>query len=103
MPVTQLTNAKALETWDHEHIIHPQLPRGSDVPPVIMVDASGVYVRDVNGRQYLDATGSGVWCGQVGHGRRELADVGRDQLSGWNSFARFGITPTNQPSVCLSD
>jgi adenosylmethionine-8-amino-7-oxononanoate aminotransferase len=101
MAITQLPDAKTLEGWDRKHIIHPQFPRDSAATPVVMVEGSGVFVRDINGRQYLDATGSGVWCGQVGHGRRELADVGREQLERMEFFCSFW-NYTNDQSVRLS-
>lgn len=101
MALTDLSNTKALEAWDREHIIHPQLPRGSSPTPIVMVEGSGVHVRDINGREYLDATGSGVWCGQVGHGRTELAEVARDQIARLEFFCSFW-NYTNEPAVRLS-
>jgi PLP-dependent transaminase len=102
MATTQLTDPEALEAWDRDHIIHPQLTRPATVKPVVMADGDGVTVRDVHGREYLDATGSGVWCGQVGHGRRELAEVARQQIEQLEFFCSFW-NYTNEPAIRLSE
>jgi putrescine aminotransferase len=102
MPETQLKKPEALAAWDQEHIIHPQLVRPPTISPVVMAEGDGVVVRDVFGREYLDATGSGVWCGQVGHGRAELADVARRQIEKLEFFCSFW-NYTNEPAILLSE
>jgi len=102
MAETQLTDREALAAWDSGHIIHPQLVRPQTIRPVVMAEGEGVYVRDVYGREYLDATGSGVWCGQVGHGRRELAEVARQQIEKLEFFCSFW-NYSNEPAILLSE
>ena len=46
----------------------------------MMHRGEGLYVWDVQGRRYLDATSGGVWCVNVGYGRASIADAVRDQL-----------------------
>ncbi len=48
-----------------------------DAPPVA-VEAFGSTIRDADGREYLDAAGGAIVV-NVGHGRREIADVMADQ------------------------
>jgi adenosylmethionine-8-amino-7-oxononanoate aminotransferase len=102
MAETQLTDREALAAWDSEHIIHPQLVRPQTIRPVVMAEGDGVNVRDIYGREYLDATGSGVWCGQVGHGRRELAEVARHQIEKLEFFCSFW-NYSNEPAILLSE
>ena len=68
-----LTGAEALVQRDRDLLIHPYLPTcvksGS-----IMREGDGCRLRDVEGREYLDATG-GLWLAQVGHGRAEIAEA----------------------------
>ena len=46
--------------------------------PPVAVEASGSTIRDAEGREYLDAAGGAIVV-NVGHGRREIADVMADQ------------------------
>ncbi|TQN27724.1 hypothetical protein FHX37_4453 [Haloactinospora alba] len=48
----------------------------ADVP--VITSGDGVYVRDADGRRYLDGL-SGLFVSQVGHGRTEIADAIADQ------------------------
>lgn len=55
----------------------------------MMHRARGCTIEDSHGRSYLDAVG-GLWCVNVGYGRRELAEVMRDtagQLGYYHSFS----------------
>ncbi|MFI9274332.1 aspartate aminotransferase family protein [Kitasatospora sp. NPDC052896] len=55
---------------------------------VILVEGSGCYVRDINGRVYLD--GSAVLgLMQVGHGRRELAVAAATELTTLERLRRW--------------
>ena len=45
----------------------------------IITRAEGCYIYDSDGNALLDAM-AGLWCVQVGYGRKELADAARDQM-----------------------
>jgi beta-alanine--pyruvate transaminase len=47
--------------------------------PRILASASGMFYRDRDGREILDAT-AGLWCVNAGHGRPEIADAVARQL-----------------------
>ena len=47
---------------------------------VVIDRGEGIYLTDVQGRRYIDAT-SGLWVVAVGHGRQELADVAARQMA----------------------
>jgi putrescine aminotransferase len=53
-----------------------------------MTEGSGCRLRDVEGREYLDATG-GLWLAQIGHGRSEIADVAAAQMRRLEYFTSF--------------
>ena len=76
-----------LAAVDRELIIHPYLAR-SVSERVIMSSGSGCRLRDVEGREYLDATG-GLWLAQIGHGRREIAEVAARQMEQLEYFMSF--------------
>src|SRR4051794_1661828 len=59
-------NFTRMGTFEHE-----------DVP--VIVRGEGCYVWDDAGRRYLDGL-SGLYCVNVGHGRREIQDAAAEQL-----------------------
>jgi putrescine aminotransferase len=77
----------ALEKTDRAHIIHPYLPSSYE-ERVIMTRGHGCSLTDVNGKDYLDATG-GLWLAQIGHGREEIARVAAEQISTLEYFTSF--------------
>lgn len=83
-----------LATIDAAHHLHPF----SDMKELnargtrIIERAEGVYIYDSNGRKYLDAF-AGLWCVNVGYGRRSIADAAYRQMQElpyYNTF--FGTT-----------
>ena len=42
--------------------------------PRLLESAKGMYYRDVDGNQVLDAT-AGLWCVNAGHGRSEITEA----------------------------
>ena len=76
-----------LAAVDRELIIHPYLAR-SVTERVIMAAGSGCRLRDVEGREYLDATG-GLWLAQIGHGRPEIAAAAAQQMEQLEYFMSF--------------
>lgn len=48
--------------------------------PMVMVEGQGLRVKDINGREYLDAVSGGVWTVNVGYGRESIARAVHDQL-----------------------
>lgn len=51
--------------------------RSADLP--VLVRGEGAYVWDAEGRRFLDGL-SGLFCVQLGHGRRDLAAVAAEQM-----------------------
>jgi PLP-dependent transaminase len=80
-------DASSLEKTDRAHIIHPYLPASYE-ERVIMVSGKDSTLTDVNGKEYLDATG-GLWLAQIGHGREELGQVAAEQISTLEYFTSF--------------
>ncbi|MEQ8654146.1 MAG: aminotransferase [Kiloniellales bacterium] len=74
-----------------KHILHPWEAMG-DFPNDwrgFLSHAEGIYVYDSEGKKLIDGP-AGMWCTQVGYGRRELADTMAEQAmkmayySPWN-------------------
>jgi len=62
-------------------IIHPwqDLKTADHSENHALVRAEGIYVYDLEGKRYIDAP-AGMWCINVGYGRREIADAAARQL-----------------------
>jgi adenosylmethionine-8-amino-7-oxononanoate aminotransferase len=86
---------------DLAHLIHPHLAPG-ELHRMIVAAGEGCTIRDVEGREYLDATGGGLWANLVGHGRRELAEVARDELARLGFFCSYWDF-TNRPAIELAE
>ena len=92
-----------LQGIDLESHLHPYT-NFADIAergPLIMNDAQGVRVRDLKGREYIDAM-SGLWCCDVGYGRLEIAEAIAEQarrLAFFHSF--FGMA--TEPTIRLAD
>jgi putrescine---pyruvate transaminase len=64
---------------DRQHQIHSLHHPVDLVDSLICVKGQGIYVWDINGKQYIDGL-SGLWNVNVGHGRSELADAAAAQM-----------------------
>ncbi|MDD9304983.1 MAG: aminotransferase class III-fold pyridoxal phosphate-dependent enzyme [Desulfobacter sp.] len=61
---------------------------------MIIVEGKGLMVKDIRGREYLDASSGGVWSVMVGYGRDSIADAVCAQLKKMPYFAGvFGNVP----------
>jgi L-2,4-diaminobutyrate transaminase len=85
-----------LTAWDRDHFFHPSTSMGAhargEAPSRIIASGEGVYITDTSGRRSLDAFG-GLYCVNVGYGRREIADAISDQarkLAYYHAYAGHG-------------
>jgi len=69
-------------TSDKAHVWHhlSQHKAYETTDPMVMVEGQGLRVKDINGKEYLDAVSGGVWTVNVGYGRESIANAVRDQL-----------------------
>ena len=73
------TTSAALEA-DRAHWVHPIHHPSAHQQPRVWVEGRGSTIKDADGREYLDGL-AGLWNVHVGHGRRELADAARAQMT----------------------
>jgi adenosylmethionine-8-amino-7-oxononanoate aminotransferase len=66
----------------------------------VWVSGSGAVIVDNRGREYIDGL-SGLWNVNVGHGRRELADAARDQMTRL-AFHSSYAGGSNEPAITLA-
>jgi L-2,4-diaminobutyrate transaminase len=100
--MTQGTS-RELGEIDRQSLLHPftALADHLEAGPHVIVEGNGIRVRDADGREYLDAM-AGLWCVNVGYGRRELCDAAAEQmrrLPFYHSFASMA----NEPAIRLAE
>jgi putrescine aminotransferase len=66
-----------------------------------MQSASGSHVVDETGRRLLDGL-AGLWCVNVGYGRREIADAVQRQILELSFYPSFFNT-TTEPTILLAE
>ncbi len=86
--VTGLESARIISE-DKAHVWHhlSQHKPLETTDPLVIVEGKGLRVKDINGREYLDAVSGGVWTVNVGYGRESIADAVREQLAKMCYFA----------------
>lgn len=67
----------------------------------VAVGGDGCYVIDSTGRRLLDGL-AGLWCTNVGYGRREIVDAVTRQMQQLAYYPSFFNT-TTEPTICLAD
>ena len=87
---------------DRAHSLHPWTNFGSFEKDgsLVIARGEGCYLWDAEGRRYLDAVG-GMWCTNIGLGRRDMAQAIADQVERL-AFANSFVDVTNEPSARLS-
>ncbi len=101
--VGQEFDSAALVASDRGSFFHPftaiadQQANGA----LVMVEANGSRIIDASGQEFIDAA-AGLWCVNVGYGRREISDAIAAQSQKLPYFHSFnGIS--NEPSIRLSE
>lgn len=92
-----------LKVLDHKHHLHPFTDHGAlsiDERRVIS-RADGVWLWDTDGNRMLDGM-AGLWCVNVGHGRQEIVEAVRAQMSELSYYNTFFKT-THPPVIELSE
>ena len=93
---------KEIQALDSAHFLHPftDFKDLASQGARVIERGEGIYVWDSEGHQLFDAM-SGLWCVNVGYGRRELADAAHQQMMKLPFYNSFFQT-TNEPAVRLA-
>ena len=91
---------------DRRHYLHPftDYKQLEAVGSRIITHAEGVYLWDSDGNRILDGM-AGLWCVNIGYGRKELAEVAQRQmceLPYYNSFFQTAHPPAIELSGLLA-
>jgi putrescine aminotransferase len=95
------------QALDAAHYLHPFTDHGDlgRKGTRLITRAEGVYLYESEGRRILDGM-SGLWCVNLGYGRRELADAAYRQLQElpyYNSFFQVAHPPAIELARLLVD
>jgi putrescine aminotransferase len=97
-------NASNEEIWeqDRRHHVHPfhHFVSHDEHGSLIIDQGRGAYLKDIEGREYFDAVG-GMWCTNIGLGRKEMADAIAGQASKL-AYANPFTDMSNEPAARLS-
>src|SRR5690242_4827480 len=83
-------SAAELKNENARYQLHPMAHAGSvrQTPPDIIARGDGSFIWDIDGHRLVDAVG-GLWCANLGFGRREIRDAivaQLDELPFYNTF-----------------
>ena len=95
-----LTN---LQTRDVETLIHPytNLDAHRTVGPLVLEQAKGIYVYDVDGKPYIEGM-AGLWCASLGYGNEELVEAAASQMRKL-SFTHIFSGRSHDPAIELAE
>lgn len=95
-----LTN---LQTRDVETLVHPytNLDAHRRKGPLVLENAKGIYVYDVDGKPYMEAM-AGLWCASLGYGNEELVEAAANQMRKL-SFTHLFTGRSHDPAIELAE
>jgi putrescine aminotransferase len=95
-------DTKAIQAMDSAHYIHSFTDHGDLATrgARVITRADDIYVWDSEGKKILDGM-SGLWCVNVGYGRKEIADAAYQQMMELPYYNSFFQT-TNVPAAKLA-
>jgi L-2,4-diaminobutyrate transaminase len=93
----------SLEEMDRQSLFHPSTSIADHLAngPTIISSASGVRVRNHQGRDFIDC-GAGLWCVNVGYGRAELGEAAAKAMAELGYYHLFS-SYSNEPIIRLAD
>ncbi|BFT72166.1 aspartate aminotransferase family protein [Paenibacillus sp. P36] len=94
--MSNLPTKEELLEKDRKYVWHHMSAHNEN--PMILASGEGSWVTDVDGNRYLDGM-SGLWCVNVGHGRKEIAEAAAAQMM---KLAYATMVQSHIPSIELA-
>lgn len=95
---TESNETKDLMQKDKDHLWHAMHKFDENNSPMIATEGKGSWFTDTKGDKYLDGV-SGLWCLNLGHGRKEIAQAAYEQMI---NLSYFPLTLSHKPAIELS-
>ncbi|MFD0697964.1 aspartate aminotransferase family protein [Paenibacillus sp. GCM10027628] len=94
--VSDAVTKEGLLEKDRKYVWHHMSPHNDH--PMIIESGEGSWVQDIEGNRYLDGM-SGLWCVNVGHGRKEIAEAAAAQMM---KIAYSTLVQSHVPAIELA-
>lgn len=88
-----------LQKVDEKYLWHAMKGSGPNPANLVIKKAEGAWITDIDGNRYLDGM-SGLWCVNVGYGRKELALAAYEQLQ---EMPYYPLTQSHIPAIKLAE
>lgn len=98
MSKTEILDHEKLVNQDNAHLWHAMSRHVEGGLPMIAESGEGAWFTDLNGNRYMDGV-SGLWCLNLGHGRKEIVDAAAEQMM---KLSYFPLTLSHTPAIELS-
>ncbi|MEH6551936.1 MAG: aminotransferase [Pseudomonadales bacterium] len=97
----EMTDTQLVQEGDNRHFIHPWEDMGylGSNERTVAEYGEGIYLYDAEGNKLIDGP-AGMWCTQIGYGRKEMADAIAEQVMKMPYFSPFSLT--NNVAVTLA-
>lgn len=92
-----------LSELDKKHFLHPTSSikqQQAEGPAKIFEKGEGIYLYDLKGDKFIDGL-SGLWNVNIGHGREEIGEVAKEQISKL-AFTSAFATYSHEPAIRLA-
>ncbi|WNS73538.1 aminotransferase [Bacillus sp. DTU_2020_1000418_1_SI_GHA_SEK_038] len=83
---------------DQDHLWHAMSRFVEGGKTMVAESGEGAWFTDIDGNRYLDGV-SGLWCLNLGHGRKEIVDAAAEQMM---KLSYFPLTLSHIPAIQLS-
>ena len=96
-----LENFKQIRSFDNENFVHPweSMKKVGTNNRTFAETADGIYIFDEKGQKLIDGPG-GMWCVQIGYGRKEMAEVIANQVTKMPYYSPWNMSAS--PSALLA-
>ena len=88
-----LENIEKIQSFDNKNFVHPweYMKDVGQNKRMFAEKAEGVYLYNENGEKLIDGHG-GMWCVQIGYGRREMAEAISEQILKVPYYSPFNMS-----------
>ena len=96
-----LENFEQIRSFDNENFVHPweSMKKVGTNYRTFAETADGIYLYDENGQKLIDGPG-GMWCVQIGYGRKEMAEAIAKQVQKMPYYSPWNMSAS--PSALLA-
>lgn len=98
MTKVEVHKGEQLAKQDQDHLWHAMSRHVEGGSPMIAEAGEGGWFKDVYGKRYFDGV-SGLWCLNLGHGRKEIVKAAAEQMM---KLSYFPLTLSHEPAIKLS-